>query len=230
MSIVDEVQQELLKMEDCEYKTFSSNLMPGVDFEKVIGIRIPKLRKYAKELVKREDIDDFLLTLPHKYHEENNIHAFILEQCRDFDKTIGMLNSFLPYVDNWSTCDSMKPKAFKSHKKELWPEIKKWIASEHAYTIRFGIEMLMSFYLDENFDEEQANLVCAIKSDEYYVNMMIAWYFATALAKQWDRIIPYIVEKRMTSWCHNKTIQKARESFRISKEQKEYLNKLKITK
>ncbi len=203
-----------------EYRAFSSSLMPTVDKGKVIGIRIPVLRKYAKRL---ENYEDFLAELPHEYYEENNLHAFLIEREKDFDKCIEKLDAFLPYVDNWATCDSMKPAVLKKEPKKLLVHIKKWIASKDVYAIRYGINLLMSFYLDDNFDKDYLSTVANIKSDEYYVNMMRAWYFATALAKRYEETLPYIENKVLDKWTHNKTIQKATESFRITTEQKLYL-------
>ncbi|MBR6681428.1 MAG: DNA alkylation repair protein [Clostridia bacterium] len=210
-----------------EYKNFSSALMPTVDKIRVIGIRTPILRKMAKKLA---DYDDFLADLPHKYYEENNLHAFLIEREVNFDICIQRLEAFLPYVDNWATCDCMKPKVLKKHPDQLLVYVKKWMASDHVYTIRYGINLLMSFYLDENFEEEYLKTVSEIESDEYYVNMMRAWFFATALAKQYETTLPYIENRELDTWTHNKTVQKAIESYRITKEQKEYLKTLKQTK
>ncbi len=221
----EKIIKELFKMGDEKYREFSSSLIPNVPKERVIGIRIPALRKYAKDL---DDYEDFLNSLPHYYFEENNLHAFLIEREKDFHKCIKMLETFLPYVDNWATSDSMKPKVLKKHKKELLDYIKKWISGKEVYMVRYGINLLMSLYLDEDFEESYLYLVAGIKSDEYYINMMRAWYFATALAKQYESTLPLIEGKILDSWTHNKTIQKAKESFRITKEQKEYLSTLKI--
>ncbi len=207
-----------------EYREFSSKLMPTVEKSTVIGIRTPLLRKFAKEL---DDYNDFLQELPHEYYEENNLHAFLIEKEKDFEKCIERLNAFLPYVDNWATCDSMKPKVLKKEPEKLLKHIKKWLKSKDAYAVRYGINLLMSFYLDENFDRRYLTLVADVKSGEYYINMMRAWYFATALAKQYEETLPYIENKVLDVWTHNKTIQKAVESFRITKEQKEYLKTFK---
>lgn len=207
-----------------KYREFSSNLMPTVEKSKVIGIRTPILRKYAKHL---EDYEDFLNDLPHKYFEENNLHAFLIEREWDFDKCIKLLYSFLPYIDNWATCDSMKPKVLKKEPEKLLKHIKKWIESKDVYAVRYGINLLMSFYLDDSFDEDYLRIVANVKSNEYYINMMRAWYFATALAKQYKKTLPYIENNVLDIWTHNKTIQKAIESLRISKEKKEYLRTLK---
>ena len=208
-----------------KYRDFSSKLMPTIDKEKVIGIRIPLLRKYAKNL---EDYDDFLNALPHYYFEENNLHAFLIEKEKDFEKCIEKLNVFLPFIDNWATCDSLKPKVLKKQPYKLMNHIKRWIDSKEIYTVRYGINLLMSFYLDEDFKPEYLKIVTEIESDEYYINMMRAWFFATALAKQYEYALPVIEKKKLDVWTHNKTIQKATESFRISKNQKDYLKTLKI--
>ncbi|MBE6606059.1 MAG: DNA alkylation repair protein [Ruminococcaceae bacterium] len=218
--IKSEIRNTLLSMGEEGYKDFSASLMPTVDKNKVIGIRIPVLRKYAKRL---ENYEDFLAELPHEYFEENNLHAFLIEREKDFDKCIEKLDAFLPYVDNWSTCDSMKPPILKKEPEKLLRHIKKWISSKDVYAVRYGINLLMSIYLDDNFDKDYLSIVANIKSHEYYVNMMRAWYFATALAKRYEEALPYIENKVLDEWTHNKTIQKAVESFRITKEQKLYL-------
>ncbi len=214
-------------MGEAGYRQFSSNLMPTVDKSKVIGIRIPILRKYAKGL---ENYEEFLNELPHKYFEENNLHAFLIEREKCFDRCVELIDGFLPYIDNWATCDSMKPKVLKKEPEKLLKHIKKWIESKDVYAVRYAINLLMSFYLDENFDEEYLMIVANVKSNEYYINMMRAWYFATALAKRYKETLPYIENNVLDIWTHNKTIQKAIESFRISKEQKQYLKTLKRTK
>jgi len=222
---MENIQKELLSMTDGEYKEFSAKLMPTVCKDKVIGIRIPALRKFAKTLT---DYDEFLQNLPHKYFEEDNLHAFLIEREKDFDRCIEKLDAFLPFVDNWATCDSMKPKVLKKEPEKLLAHINRWINSKDVYAVRYGINLLMSFYLDDNFDVKYLRLVADVKSDEYYINMMRAWFFATALAKQYEKTLPYIEEKVLDKWTHNKTIQKAVESFRITKEQKTYLKTLKI--
>ena len=228
-SITTWIQSDLFAMQDITYRDFHSKLMPTINKELVIGVRTPQLRKYSKELYKtqKEDAEVFMQTLPHTYYEENNVHAFLIEQIKDYDECIKALDEFLPYVDNWATCDMMAPKVFKKHLPKLLTEIKRWIASEHTYMIRFAIDMLMKFYLDEEFKTEQADMVAAVQSKEYYIKMVIAWYFATALAKQYEVILPYIEEKRLDVWTHTKTIQKAVESYRITPEQKTYLKTLK---
>lgn len=213
-------------MGEDEYKKFCSKLMPTVEECKVIGIRTPILRKYAREL---ENFEWFLKELPHEYYEENNLHAFLIEREKTFDRCIEKLDTFLPYIDNWATCDSMKPKVLKEEPAKLLKHIKKWIKSKDVYTVRYAINLLMSFYLDANFDETYIRIVAEVKSDEYYINMMRAWYFATALAKRYKETLPYIQNNVLDVWTHNKTIQKAIESFRISKEQKQYLKTFKRT-
>lgn len=222
------VQARLFEMQDLAYRDFHSKLMPTVDKEKIIGVRVPELRKFAKEFAKAEEAKDFLKILPHKYYEEDNLHAFLIEQIKGFDECISALDNFLLHVDNWATCDMMTPKVFKKNTDNLLPKISEWLISDYTYEVRFAIGMLMKFYLDDNFDEKYLKLVAGVKSDEYYINMMIAWYFATALAKQWEKTLPYIENKVLDIWTHNKTIQKSVESYRITKEQKEYLKKLKI--
>jgi 3-methyladenine DNA glycosylase AlkD len=223
-----EIQEKLFALRDPQYGEFQRKLMPTVSPDAVIGVRTPELRKLAKALDGRPEAEEFLAALPHRYYEENNLHAFLIESSGDFRRTIGLLEAFLPYVDNWATCDSMSPKAFRKHPPELLPEIRRWIGSSETYTIRFGIEMLMNFYLDGEFRPEYLALVAALRSEEYYVNMMIAWFFATALAKQYDAALPYLKERRLASWTHNKTIQKAVESYRIPDERKAYLKSLRV--
>ncbi len=224
--MTNDIMADLLSMKDEEYKKFHSALMPTVDPESVIGIRVPVLRKYAKDLYKKGGYEDFLQGLPHKYYEENNLHAFLIEQEKDYGTLIEKLNAFLPYVDNWATCDMLSPKIFKTHKKELLNEIDKWINSGEPYIIRFGIKSLMQYYLDENFDVSFAQKVADVKSDEYYVNMMRAWYFATALSKQYEVSVKFLENRILDKWTHNKTISKACESYRISFENKIYLKTL----
>ena len=218
-----EIQQQLFELQDMAYRDFHSRLMPDIDKETVIGIRVPVLRKYAKSIAGTELSEKFIKELPHRYYEENNLHMMLITGIKDYEKCLSEIERFLPYIDNWATCDFPAPKCFEDHKEELLPVIKRWIASSETYTIRYGIGMLMRLYLDEDFDPEYVRLVVGVKSDEYYVNMMIAWYMATALAKQWDVVIPYIEEHRMSDWVHRKTIQKAVESYRITDEQKKYL-------
>ena len=223
---MDKILNNLMAMQDLSYKAFHSKLIPNVDPDLIIGVRIPELRSFAKKLNK-DDVEKFMAELPHKYYEENNLHAFLIEQI-DFDECIAALDAFLPFVDNWATCDMMRPKVFKKHLPELLEHIKIWIASTETYTVRFGLETLMCYYLDDEFKPGYLELAANIKSDEYYVNMMGAWFFATALAKQYDAAVQYIENNCLDNWVHNKTIQKAVESYRVSKEHKLYLKSLKI--
>lgn len=220
---MEEIQKHLFELQDMAYRDFHSRLMPDIDKETVIGIRVPVLRKYAKSIAGTELSEKFIKELPHCYYEENNLHMMLITGIKDYDRCISEIERFLPYIDNWATCDFPAPKCFENHKEDLLPVIKRWIASSETYTIRYGIGMLMRLYLDADFDPEYVRIVAEVKSDEYYVNMMIAWYMATALAKQWDVVIPYIEEHRMSDWVHRKTIQKAVESYRITDEQKKYL-------
>lgn len=226
--MTNKICQELFALQDLKYKAFSEKLLPTVDPDTVIGVRTPQLRALAKQYAKGENIGDFLCDLPHKYYEENNLHAFLIEQIKDFDTCVAALDSFLPYIDNWGTCDSMKPKIFAKNADRLLPYIEKWLNSSHTYTVRYAILMLMTHFLGDKFDVRFSELVASIKSSEYYINMMIAWYFATALALQYDSAIAFIEQKRLSAWTHNKTIQKAVESYRINEVQKEYLKTLKI--
>ena len=226
--IIREIRAEFDALKDDEYQVFQAKLIATVDSAYFIGVRTPALKQMAKEWGKREDIGVFLDDLPHKFFDENQLHAFILSGMKDYDECMRRLNVFLPYVDNWATCDQMSPKVFKKHKKELITEVRKWLKSGETYTVRFGIGMLMEHFLNEDFDLGYPKMVARIRSGEYYVNMMIAWYFATALAKQYDAILPFIETKKLDVWTHNKTIQKAVESYRITPKQKEYLRSLKI--
>ena len=221
-----EIQARLFALRDEGFKAFNSKLMPTVAPETVIGVRTPALRALAKELRGTETAARFMSVLPHEYFEEYALHAFLIEYIGDYADCVAALEKFLPYVDNWATCDIPRPKCFAKHKTELLPVIKEWIASGNTYTIRYGIGTLMSFYLDEDFKPEYIELVASVQSEEYYVNMMIAWYLATALAKQWDATIPYLEERKLSPWVHRKTIQKAVESYRITDEQKVYLKTL----
>lgn len=215
-------------MQDLSYRDFHAKLMPTIDKETIIGVRTPALRKYAKEVAKHPDMKAFLQDCPHQYYEENNLHGFIIEAYKEYEECLAAIDAFLPYVDNWATCDMMTPKVFKKHLVELLPQIKGWLVSGETYSIRFGINMLMKFYLDENFSVEYLEWVSAVKHEDYYVKMVVAWYFATALAKQYEATIPYIEAGRLERWTHNKTIQKAIESYRITDGQKQFLRTLKI--
>lgn len=227
--ITDEITDALFALQDAAYRDFQAKLIPGLESGSMIGVRTPALRKLAKQMAKREEIGGFLEALPHTYFDENQLHAFILSERKDFGQCVEEVGRFLPFVDNWATCDQMSPKVFKKHRPELLPYINKWIASDKTYTVRFGIGMLMEHFLDEDFDSAYLEMVSKVRSEEYYVNMMIAWYFATALAKQYDAVLPYIEEARLAPWTHNKTIQKAVESCRITPEQKGYLKGLKVS-
>jgi len=224
---IQNIRQDLFKMQDTKYGDFHAKLMPDIDRELVIGVRVPMLRKYAKDLSKKEEAAAFLSVLPHKYYEENNLHAFLIQGISDIDLLLAELERFLPYTDNWATCDMLRPKIFAKHKDRLLEKIYQWLASDHTYTVRYAIGMLLVHFLDEDFSPEYPKLVADVKSEEYYINMMRAWYFAEALAKQYDSILPYIENKVLDVWTHRKAIQKAIESFRITDEQKAYLRTLK---
>ena len=228
--INEEIREKLYDRQDLKYSDFQAKLIPGMETEKIIGVRTPDLRKIAKQMVKREDIGEFLENLPHEFFDENQVHAFVISELKDYGRCVQGVERFLPFVDNWATCDQMSPKVFKKHRPELLDSIKEWIRSEHTYTVRFAVGMLMQHYLDEDFDPAYPEMVAEVQSEEYYIRMMIAWYFATALAKQYEAVLPYIEERRLEPWTHNKTIQKAVESYRITPEQKEYLRSLKVRK
>lgn len=227
-----EVEKEMLNAifaaRDEEYADFTAKLILNVPRESIIGVRTPQLRSIAKRFGKNAGIDEFLSALPHEYHEQNFVHAYIAESIGDFDSAVKTIEAFLPYVTNWAVCDSMTPRVFAKHTGELLPLIKKWLQSEHSYTVRFGLRMLMCFYLEKEFASEINALAASVCSEEYYVNMMQAWYFATALAKQYDSTVPFVEEHRLSPWVHNKTIQKAVESFRITAEQKAHLKTLRL--
>ena len=228
MDICKEIQKSLFDLQDLKYRDFTAKLTPNINPDTIIGVRMPQLRALAKKYSKSENIDKFLSALPHKYFEENNLHAYILCEIKDYSALIKYLDVFLPYVDNWATCDILSPKVFAKHKSELKSEIDRYIKSGKTYTVRFGIKMAMSHFLDEDFDASMPSKIATIQSDEYYINMMIAWYFATALAKNWDGVIDYITDNRLPAWVHNKTIQKAVESYRITGKQKDFLRKYRI--
>ena len=226
--IGEEIREELFHLQDAKYRAFQAKLIPTAGPETFIGVRTPELRKYAKQLEKREDVQEFLDALPHRYFDENQLHAFLLSRIKDYDRCMGEVLRFLPYVNNWATCDQMSPKVFRKHRQELLEKIRIWIRSDETYTIRFGVGMLMEHYLDEDFDPAYPEMAAGIRSEEYYVNMMRAWYFATALAKQYEAVIPFVENRRLDVWTHNKTIQKAVESYRITPGQKDYLKSLKV--
>lgn len=228
--IIRKVQKDLFEMQDLKYRDFHSKLMPTVEKEKVIGVRTPQLRKYTSFFLKlssQTEIETFMHTLPHKYYEEDNLHAFIIEKIKDYEECINALNAFLPYIDNWATCDMMNPKVLKKEPERLLGQIKRWLKAKETYVVRFAMGCLMNYYLDEYFKAECPEMVAEVQSDEYYIQMMQAWYFATALAKQYNTILPYLLEHKLSMWVHNKTIQKAVESYRITTEQKDYLKTLK---
>lgn len=223
-----DIKTELFSLQDKKYREFQIKLFPTVPSESVIGVRTPQLRLLAKRILKEGDATEFLKSLPHKYFDETQLHAFILSEIKDFDTCIGEVCRFLPFVDNWATCDQLSPKVFKKHKSELLVYIKQWMASDKPFTVRFGTGMLLTHFLDDDFDTVYLDMAAKLRSDEYYINMMTAWFFATALAKQYDAALPYIENRRLDTWTHNKAIQKAIESYRVSDEHKEYLKKLKI--
>ena len=225
-----DLHKKLYSLQDLKYRDMQIRIIPSIDPESVIGVRTPELRAMAKEIVKAGDHKVFLKELPHKFFEENQLQAFIISGIKDLNECMDELERFLPCVDNWATCDQMSPKIFKKHKEVLPGHIKEWISSERTYTVRYGVGMLMEHFLDEDFDPEYPEMVAKLRSEEYYVNMMIAWYFATALAKQYESILPYIEQKRLDDWTHNKAIQKSVESSRITDEQKEYLKSLKAAR
>ena len=223
MAELTKLQKQLFELQDLKYRDFHSKLMPETDKETVIGIRTPVLRKFAKEFAGTSEAEAFLRQLPHRYYEENNLHMMLITGIKDYEKCMEEIQRFLPCIDNWATCDYPAPKCFARHKDQVLEEAKRWISSGATYVIRYGIGMLMRLFLDEDFSSEYLEMAAAVQSQEYYVNMMIAWYFATALAKQWDATVPYIEQHKLSDWVHRKTVQKAVESYRITPEQKEYL-------
>ncbi len=225
---IEKIHEKLFSMQDKKYRDFQAKLIPTVATDSVIGVRTPVLRTYAKELLKEGKYEAFLQDLPHRYFDENQLHAFIISGIKDYEKCMEEVCRFLPYVDNWATCDQMSPKVFQKHKAALLGQIKHWIKSDETYTVRFAIGMLMEHFLDDDFASEYPKMVASVRSEEYYINMMIAWYFATALAKQYEAVLPYIEEKKLDPWTHNKAIQKSVESYRITDEQKTYLKSLKV--
>lgn len=225
---IEEIRKKLFELQDKKYRDFQCRLIPTLESTTIIGVRTPELRRYAKELVKQKEMQNFLHFLPHQYFEENQLHAFMISEIKDNKQCLEELNQFLPFVDNWATCDQLSPKVFKKNRSELIDQIKQWVCSDRTYTVRFGIGMLLEHFLDDDFDPIYLEMVSKISSEEYYIRMMVAWYFATALAKQYTKALPYIEEQRLDIWTHNKTIQKAVESRRITLEQKEYLKCLKI--
>ena len=224
----DEIVTELFRMRDADYALLQAKIIPTVAADRIIGVRTPALRAFAKALYKDRDKEDFLSCRPHQYFDENQLHAFVISLEKDFDKCIAEVDAFLPFIDNWATCDQLSPKAFKREPEKLLQYIQSWIKSDQTYTVRFAIGMLMQHFLDERFEAGYADMVAEVRSEEYYINMMIAWYFATALAKQYERTVPYLEGRRLDGWVHNKAIQKSVESYRITDEQKAYLKTLKV--
>lgn len=223
---MDAIQEKLFALQDLNYRQFQAKLMPTVDPEQIIGVRMPALRKLAEELKGTAEAEAFLAALPHRYYDENNLHGLLLCARSGYEETVAGLEIFLPHVDNWATCDLLSPRAFRTHPPQLPGQLRRWLDSGDTYTVRFGLEMLMSFYLDECFRPEYLDWAAEVKSEKYYVRMMVAWYFATALAKQYDAALPYLTSRRLEQWTHNKTIQKAVESYRIAPEQKDALRAL----
>ncbi|MCQ2192910.1 MAG: DNA alkylation repair protein [Paludibacteraceae bacterium] len=228
--MMNDLQKQLFALQDKEYAAFQAKLTPNIPADSFIGVRVPVLRNFAKNYIKNPEHKEFMAQLPHKYYDENMLHGLLVSQMKNYDECVAATETFLPYVDNWAVCDIMSPKIFGKHKDAFFEKIREWSASNHVYTSRFGIEMLMSFYLDADFKPEYLELPAAARGEDYYLKMMVAWFFATALAKQWDATLPYLQKQVLEPWTHNKAIQKARESFRITPEQKEYLNTLKIKK
>ena len=226
VAIHEDIAAFLASHADEGYRAFQAKLIPNIDAATIVGVRTPELRKFAKGLARREDAGEFLAALPHGAFEENQLHSFVIAQERDFGKLVGEIERFLPFADNWATCDLLSPKAFRKHPPELRKQIRRWVEDAHTYTVRFGLGMLMSFYLDKGFQMEDLDLAAGVRREEYYVKMMAAWYFATALAKQYDAALPYLRQRRLDRWTHNKTIQKAVESYRITPEQKDELRSL----
>ena len=228
VKVTERVQKQLFELQDLQYRDFQAKLLPTIEKETIIGVRIPVLRKFAKGYGKTEEAKEFLKILPHQYYDENNLHGLLIEQIKDYDRCLAELERFLPYIDNWATCDMLSPKIFKKHLPYVYERVQKWLQSDAVYTIRFGIVTLLGFYLDNAFEPEMLQLVANVRSEEYYVNMAVAWYFSMALVKQYDATLPYIQNRVLEPWTHNKSIQKAIESRRIPQETKAYLRGLKI--
>lgn len=222
-----DIQKRLFSLADAEYKKFNSSLIPNVDSACFIGVRTPDLRCLARELIKNGQADEFISTLPHEYYEENNLHGFIINEEKNFDRATELTEKFLPYVDNWATCDSLIPKAFKKHPEGVLPFVEKWLKSDEVYKVRFAVGLLMRFFQDDLYEQKYSDAVAGVKSGEYYIDMMVAWYFATLLAKQYESAITYLEEKRLSPFVHKKTVSKACESFRIDGEKKNYIKSLK---
>ena len=224
----NDIVAELFRFQDKDYALMQARIIPTVPQDRIIGVRTPALRDFAKRLNKDQNIGEFLSYLPHQYFDEDQLHAFVISLEKDFGKCIAEVDAFLPFIDNWATCDQLSPKAFKKEPEKLLPYIQIWIKSDKTYTVRFAIGLLMQHFLDDHFDLKYADEVAGIRSEEYYIRMMIAWYFATALAKQYELVLPYLEDKRLDTWAHNKAIQKSIESYRITDEQKAYLKTLKV--
>lgn len=222
------ILQRLFALQDLSYQSFQGKLVPTIASETIIGVRVPELRKFAREIRKTQEASAFLRQLPHRYYDENILHGLLISQPMPYGEVLAHLDAFLPYVDNWAVCDLISPQAFRKHPPDLPERLRAWMTAEHPYTVRFAVGALMGFYLDDTFRPEYAGWVSELRSGEYYINMMIAWYFATALAKRYGEILPYLEERRLSDWVHNKTIQKAVESYRIAPEQKAYLRTLRI--
>ena len=218
--------RRLAEVKDDAYREFLAKLVPNIPKETILGVRTPEMRKIAKEVFESAERDAFLNDLPHKYYEENLIHFFVLAMIRDFNECVRRVEAFLPYVDCWPASDQATPKSFRKNHEKLLPYIEKWIASDHVYTARFGLRMLMNEFLDADFKEEYLALAASKQGEDYYLKMMIAWFFATALAKRYDETVPYLEQHRLDEWVHKKAIQKAIESFRVSDAHKEYLKRL----
>lgn len=225
-----DIQTALFALRDPAYQAFQSKLIPTIDPQTVIGVRMPALRKLAREIAGTPVAGGFLQELPHRYYEENNLHGLLISAIPDYDGAVAALETFLPYVDNWATCDLISPKVFKKHLPELEGKIPTWLAAEAEYTVRFGLGTLLGFYLDDAFRPEHLEWAAALRREEYYIRMMVAWYFATALAKQYDHALPYLEKGRLDLWTHNKTIQKAVESTRVCPEHKAHLRTLRRKK
>ena len=224
---MNELQQNLFGMRDAAYAAFIAKLTPGFPPSHFIGVRVPLLRTIARSFAKEEAASQsFLSHLPHSYYEEDMLHGMLISLVKDFDRCLDLIDRFLPYVDNWAVCDTLSPKVFAKHKAQLLENILRWSSSSHTYTCRFGLRMLMTHFLDESFSADFLEIPAAIRSEEYYVKMMVAWFFATALAKQWEATLPYLENRQLDPWTHRKTIQKAIESYRIPPERKDYLRTL----
>lgn len=228
---VQDITKGLFALQDEAYRAFHAKLMPEIEYDRIIGVRTPELRKFAKEIAKQPCVEEFLQELPHKYYEENNLHGALLAlRYQEVEPLLEQLERFLPYVDNWATCDMLSPKVFKKDLPLVYERVKQWLKSEHTYVVRFGIVTLLGYYLDDAFEPEMLQLVAEVRSDEYYIKMAVAWYFSIALVKQYDDTLPYFTEPVLEPWTHNKAIQKAVESRRIDEEMKNYLKSLKVKK